>query len=66
MRHRLVKEIIKAYDIDDEYQKARKEAEKAAKAAGENLATPVAVTPPPAPVEVTTSTEVKDETPKTE
>jgi phosphate starvation-inducible protein PhoH and related proteins len=33
VRHRLVKEIIKAYDFDEERQKARKEAEKAAKEA---------------------------------
>jgi phosphate starvation-inducible protein PhoH and related proteins len=33
VRHRLVKEIIKAYDKDDEWQLARKEAEKAAKKA---------------------------------
>jgi phosphate starvation-inducible protein PhoH and related proteins len=31
VRHRLVKEIIKAYDRDDEWQKAKREAEKAAK-----------------------------------
>ena len=31
VRHRLVKDIIKAYDFDDERQKARREAEKAAK-----------------------------------
>ena len=33
VRHRLVKEIIKAYDRDDEWHKARREAEKAAKEA---------------------------------
>ncbi len=35
VRHRLVKDIIKAYDFDDERHKARKEAEKAAKIAAE-------------------------------
>lgn len=39
VRHRLVKEIIRAYDTDDERQKARKEAEKAAKNAAQSTET---------------------------
>ncbi len=45
VRHRLVKEIIKAYDYDDEYRKAMKEAERNGKTLDVKPVEPVVETP---------------------